>query len=63
MSMLPEVPLYARVDLVQANDAADYWLMELELIEPSLYLRMDPDAPRRFAEAFVRQVTRFRSTG
>jgi len=63
MSMLPEVPLYARVDLVQANDAADFWLMELELIEPSLYLRMDPDAPRRFAEAFVRQVTRFRSTG
>ena len=26
--------------------------MELELIEPSLYLQMDELAPRRFAEAF-----------
>jgi hypothetical protein len=25
--------------------------MELELIEPSLYLRMDPGAPQRFARA------------
>jgi hypothetical protein len=25
--------------------------MEFELIEPSLYLRMHPDAPRRFSEA------------
>jgi hypothetical protein len=32
-----------------------YWLMELELVEPSLYLRMDPDAPMRFAEALVRR--------
>ncbi len=28
-----------------------YWLMELELVEPSLYLRMDPEAPGRFARA------------
>ncbi len=28
-----------------------YWLMELELIEPSLYLRMDAGAPERFARA------------
>lgn len=59
MATLPEVPLYARVDLVRANDAADLWLMELELIEPALYLRMDPSAPQRFAEAFVRQVSRY----
>ncbi len=58
MDAVPEVPLYARVDLVPANDAGGYWLMELELIEPSLYLRMDPEAPRRFADAFVRQVER-----
>lgn len=44
--------LYARVDLVRANDGDGWWLMELELIEPSLYLRMDPRAPHRFAEAF-----------
>jgi hypothetical protein len=28
--------------------------MEVELIEPSLYLRTDPGAPARFANAFVR---------
>ena len=42
--------LYARVDLVK-NEKGDYALMELELIEPSLYLRKDPDAPARFAKA------------
>jgi hypothetical protein len=45
-------PLYARVDLVRASGGAGYWLMELELIEPALYLRMDPAAPARFADAF-----------
>ena len=60
MGAVPGVPLYARVDLVPANEAAGHWLMELELIEPSLYLRMDPEAPRRFAEAFVRQMDRRR---
>ncbi|MFL6569215.1 MAG: RimK family alpha-L-glutamate ligase [Chthoniobacterales bacterium] len=45
------VPLYARADFVRANDGSGYWLMELELIEPSLYLRMDEGAPERFARA------------
>ena len=44
------VPLYARVDLVH-DCAGDLAVMELELIEPALYLRMDADSPRRFAEA------------
>lgn len=42
--------LYARIDLVK-NEINDYALMELELIEPSLYLRMDSGAPERFAMA------------
>lgn len=42
--------LYARVDLVR-GPAGEYLLMELELIEPSLYLRMDAAAPERFARA------------
>lgn len=46
-----EPPLYARADLVRANDGGAFWLMELELIEPSLYLRLDPGAPARFARA------------
>jgi glutathione synthase/RimK-type ligase-like ATP-grasp enzyme len=43
-------PLYARIDFVR-NAADDFRLMEQELIEPSLYLRMDPAAPGRFAAA------------
>ena len=43
--------LYARVDLVRSDDA--FRLMELELIEPSLYLRIDPGAPDRFADAIA----------
>jgi hypothetical protein len=44
-------PLYARIDLVR--DASDnFALMELELIEPALYFRMDEESPARFARAF-----------
>jgi glutathione synthase/RimK-type ligase-like ATP-grasp enzyme len=63
MGGLGQVPLYARVDLVKANDDAGYWIMELELIEPSLYLRMDLGAPGRCADAFVRQVQACSPTG
>jgi hypothetical protein len=35
--------------------------MELELIEPSLYLRMDADAAERFAAAFDHYVSGVRS--
>jgi hypothetical protein len=50
LNALPEEPLYARADLVR--DAKGYFcLMELELIEPALYFRMDPDAAGRFARA------------
>lgn len=42
--------LYARVDLVR-NDSGEFMLMELELIEPALYFRMDDESPRRFAAA------------
>lgn len=41
--------LYARVDGVES--AGRFLLMELEMIEPSLFLAHSPDAPRSFAEA------------
>jgi glutathione synthase/RimK-type ligase-like ATP-grasp enzyme len=44
--------LYARADLVRAPGGA-FWLMEVEVVEPALYFRMDAGAPRRFAEAFA----------
>jgi len=43
--------LYARADFVRSEDT--FRLMELELVEPSLYLRIDPGAPDRFADAVV----------
>jgi len=46
--------LCARVDLVRSNDGEGWWLMELELIEPSMYFRMDPGAAPRFADALDR---------
>lgn len=42
-------PLYARIDFVRDRDA--FVVMELELIEPSLYLRTDSESPARFARA------------
>ena len=42
--------LYARIDFIR-NDADDFLVMELELIEPSLYLRTDSQAAGRFAAA------------
>lgn len=51
LGAIGQVPLYARADFVRASDGGGFWLMELELIEPSLYLRMDPGAPARFARA------------
>ena len=56
LQALGTVPLYARADFVRANHERDYWLMELELIEPALYLRMDPAAPERFARALHKRV-------
>lgn len=44
--------LYARVDLVR-DDQGGFQLMELELIEPALYLRMDDEAPARLARAIA----------
>ena len=42
--------VYARVDLVEVPYGPPL-LMELELIEPELFLRADEEAPRRFAKA------------
>ncbi len=51
MNKLNPVPLYARVDLVR-TPSNDFALMELELIEPSLYFNMDTGSAERFAKIF-----------
>jgi glutathione synthase/RimK-type ligase-like ATP-grasp enzyme len=48
-------PRYARVDLV-AGDGGAPWLMELELIEPALYLEVDGDAAGRLARMLAEAV-------
>lgn len=53
MQLLPETPLYARADYVRTS-SQNFVLMELELIEPSLYFNMDPNSPKRFAKQFDR---------
>ncbi len=45
-------PVYVRADFVRGRGR--FLLMELELIEPSLYLRTDAGAPARFAAALAR---------
>ena len=52
MAAVTPAPLYARVDLVRADNGG-FALMELELIEPVLYFHLDPAAPRRFVRAFL----------
>jgi glutathione synthase/RimK-type ligase-like ATP-grasp enzyme len=46
-------PLYGRADMIR-NPDGDFEIMELELVEPSMYLRMDPGAPMRFARAIIK---------
>ncbi|OZC03266.1 ATP-grasp domain-containing protein [Rubricoccus marinus] len=57
LAAAPEELLYARPDFVRMPDGT-WALMELEIIEPSLYFPYDAASPERFAEAFVRWVDR-----
>ena len=50
MQYISPTPLYARVDFVRTDDG-EFAVVELELIEPSMYLREAAHAPRMFAEA------------
>jgi hypothetical protein len=51
ISALEERPLYARVDGVESSGR--FLLMELELIEPMLFLNEPPAASERFAAAIA----------
>jgi hypothetical protein len=45
---LPTPALYARIDMLQTK--AGFAIIEVELIEPSLYFNMDEDSASRFAQ-------------
>ena len=49
------VPLIARIDLVRGADGAPV-LLELEAVEPNLYLRQAPDTAGVLADAIVQEL-------
>jgi len=51
LAALPEDVLYARIDLVRYKN--EFAVIEIELIEPSLYFNMDANSPQRFVDAFI----------
>ncbi|HTT16827.1 MAG TPA: hypothetical protein VMH49_05680 [Thermoplasmata archaeon] len=59
---LPRRPLYARVDMVDRLPDGAPALMEVELIEPLLYLARSPDAAGVLARAIVRSARAGRSS-
>jgi hypothetical protein len=56
LGMLPAAPLYARVDMLRDAEG-QFCLMELEAIEPSLFLGHAPDGGASFAAAIRSRMT------
>jgi glutathione synthase/RimK-type ligase-like ATP-grasp enzyme len=57
LSAIPGDHLYARVDLVR-NDSGEPVVIEVELIEPSLFLAMHPPAATRLAAGLAKRLAR-----
>jgi hypothetical protein len=55
MAACESPPAYGRVDLVRRADGA-WAVMELELIEPELWLRRHPPAATALADAIVERL-------
>jgi len=55
VALVKPLPVYVRADFVR-DDNDCFLVMELELIEPSLYLRTDPGSAARFAKALVTSI-------
>ena len=54
LSKMPYRATYARVDIV--NDRGQFCLMELEVIEPELYLHLAPGSAEKLAAAILRKL-------
>ena len=52
-----EAPLYARVDMLNGENGEPV-LLELEVVEPSLYMATAPGSEARLAEAVLRRADR-----
>lgn len=62
LAKVSPMPVYGRWDYVRGPDGR-FLLMEMEIIEPSLYLRMDANAPQRFAAAIDACASDYLQTG
>ena len=56
LALLPQRPLYARIDGIL--DGPDFVLLEAEVNEPGLFLDLDPQAAMRFAAASLAWLAR-----
>jgi glutathione synthase/RimK-type ligase-like ATP-grasp enzyme len=56
LQFLPRMPTYARVDGIVRGD--DFLLMELELLEPRLFLEIETLAAHRFATAILANLSK-----
>lgn len=54
LRVLPELPLYARVDGVVRDGALI--ILEVEILEPALFMEFDPPSAERFADATVKRL-------
>ncbi len=59
LAAAPEEATYARVDIIR-DDAGELAIMELELIEPALFLHLEPQANATFAQAIKSAAERAR---
>jgi hypothetical protein len=57
MKRFDSAPLYARVDMVE-DESGDPSIMEVELIEPSLFLHVDAPSAERFARVLRGLITK-----
>ena len=53
IAVCPETPVYARVDMVRNGLTGRLCIMELELIEPNLFLEHAPDEGTAFVRAVL----------
>lgn len=60
LSKMPLRSTYARVDVV--NDRGQFRLMELEVIEPELYLHLAPGSAQKLATAILKELQEASST-
>jgi uncharacterized protein (UPF0248 family) len=58
IAVCPETPVYARVDMIRNTSTGRFCIIELELIEPNLFLEHAPDEGMAFVRAVLQASSR-----